>query len=505
MNKANFFFIACFLLLANCSDSEEFESIIEDSINQNLDEEEEDTSEADDSEDTDSETEDSEVSEGMDNPDDAAAEEQGTTPDFDLVKAVNEGSEGDFIEIPPGTYVLEAPLEPKQGMSLIGSGREETIIISAATWQPGTGDLPDGGVDSDSVNKNAYLIVLHHATPNVTIANMTLTGPTLHGAIYGNNCDFLEVSNVLIKDVLWSGIRTFRMDNAKIHDSYFEDAGGKYENKTGGSLYLTWTKDSEFYNNTIYRSSDNARKVYGIKGRQGRNCRIYQNTITVNFSIEFPHEHDHDMEIDHNYLTGTVSIPKHGGGNIPESGTTFRIHHNYFTSSYALEWARNGAEVDHNLFDFSVEQDVGNLISCWTPDTPGPAKFHNNLVKNPGRGLFWSQEVYNNYEFYNNHVITNTTITPRTEGLFGFNPRTDFNTIVIKNNIIECNGMARALMRNTESYGATIENNTLTNVSDVDNFTNPNTTEPVGPDGTLSFHCGAYNAYTVDGWNITEN
>lgn len=64
-------------------------------------------------------------------------------------------------------------------------------------------------------------------------------------------------------------------------------------------------------------------------------------------------------------------------------------------------------------------------------------------------------------------IITRTTVTPRKDGLFGFNPGCDFKTITIRDNVIESHGQARPLLRCGESYGAVIRNNRLTNLSDM--------------------------------------
>ena len=423
----------------------------------------------------------------------------------ELVAAVNNGSAGDEVQLAAGTFTLTEPLRPQSGMTIRGAGREKTIIQGASSWVPGTANLPDGDTDHRSVDRNAYLIDLGDQTTGVTVADLTLTGPTLHGAIQGNDCDSLVLYNLVFNDFLWSGIRTFRMNDARVYDNLFVDAGGQY-GVTGGALYMTWTKDSEFWNNTFRRSEKSTRNFYGFKGRQARNCRFHHNTILVNFSIELPFENDEFVEIDHNYIKGTVSIPKFAGGVFLEGGYSFHIHHNYFASSYALEWARNGVEVDHNLFDFDPSKDVGNLISNFgSQAAEGFTRFHNNLVKNPGRGLIWSRGVYNNYSFYNNHVIANLTVTPREDGLFGFNSQNDFATVTIRDNIIECVDLSRPLMRNSESYGAVIENNTLINISDVDSLDNPTTGAPRGPLAPLSFRCGANEEYQVEQWTIRQS
>ena len=122
---------------------------------------------------------------------------------------------------------------------------------------------------------------------------------------------------------------------------------------------------------------------------------------------------------------------------------------------------------------------------------------------NPGRGIFWSEGVYNNFSFYNNEVIANETITPRVEGLFGFNGNTDFSTIAIKDNIIKVNGLSRPLLRNEESYGAIIENNILTNVSDLNKLSNLDTGAPRGLLEPLLFTVGVDNKWMVDGFDLS--
>ena len=84
-----------------------------------------------------------------------------------------------------------------------------------------------------------------------------------------------------------------------------------------------------------------------------------------------------------------------------------------------------------------MEKDHGNLISGFgKAPAKGPAVFHNNLINNPGRGVIWINEPYNNLTVRNNHIITRTTVTPRKEGLFGFNKECDFSTFRIVNNVI---------------------------------------------------------------------
>ncbi len=427
-----------------------------------------------------------------------------------LVVAVRDGAEGAAIEIAAGTYELPATLELKAGMTLKGAGIDKTIITHAAGWKPSTKSLPDPEMTLDGLDTDAYLIRLKRDTAGVTISHMTLLGPQLHGGIFAWFHTNLHLDHVRIKDTLWSGIRSFGMQKAKIHDCEFIDAGGRWDNGqpgvkggiTGGGIFACWMSECEIFDNRFVRTqSGPADEFYGIKVRQGTHCHVHHNTIETNFSMEFPFENDEDNEIDHNVCHGTISIPKHAGGVVPQSGRTFHIHHNWMKDSYSIEFVRNGVEIDHNLFDFDAKLDHGNLISAFGDvAAKGPASFHNNLVSNPGRGVVWINEVFNHFEVRNNHIITRTTATPRDEGLFGFNGGNDFATISIKDNLIECQGQARPLLRAAESYSATVENNTLINVSDADKLKNPQADRPVGLEKPLQFQCGTHGEFTVEGW-----
>ncbi len=435
----------------------------------------------------------------------------------ELVAAVTDGRPGDVIEISAGTYRLESSLKPKPGMSLVGAGMDRTIITHVEAWKPSTRSLPDPEMKTNGLDTSAYVIELPSKAADVTIANLTLKGPQLHGAIYGWGPVNLHLHHLRIQDTLWSGVRTFSMRGAKIHDCEFVDAGGRWKRGgkpgidggiTGGAIFAIWMKDSEIAHNRFTRTQPDKRdEFYGIKCRQGKRSRIHHNTIDVNFSIEMPFENDEDVEIDHNICRGTISIPKHGGGPVPESGRTFHIHHNYFTQSYAIEFVRNGVEIDHNLFDFDVDRDGGNLISGFgKAPAKGPALFHNNLVKNPGRGVLWINEPYSNLEIRNNHIVTRTTATPRKEGLFGFHRECDFDTITIKDNIVECIGLSRPLLRTKESYGANVSGNHLTNVADAQRFDEAiGKTDLSGLEASLSFQCGVHGELVVDGWEARAN
>ena len=433
-----------------------------------------------------------------------------------LVAAVRDGADGTTIEVAPGTYRLSAPLEPKAGMTLRGAGAEQTIITHTGDWCPSTKTLPDPEMKTKGMDTDAYLVRLADKAGGISISDLTLRGPQLHGAVFGFGNQDLHLHDLRIEDFLWSGIRTFSMKGARIHDCEFIDAGGRWQRGgvpgvkggiTGGAIFAIWMKDSEIAHNRFVRTQpEKQNEFYGIKCRQGKRSRIHHNTIEVNFSIEMPFENDEDVEIDHNICHGTISIPKHAGGPVPASGRTFHIHHNYLRHSYSIEFVRNGVEIDHNRFDFETDQDGGNLISGFgKAPAKGPALFHNNLISNPGRGVLWINEPYNDLLIRNNHIVARPTKTPRTEGLFGLNRGCDFSTIQIVDNRIECHGQSRPLLRNEESYAATVKGNRLINVADADRFGGQVAAPQAGLEQPLLFQCGVHGELTVDGWDVRKS
>lgn len=428
----------------------------------------------------------------------------------ELTAAAASAKDGTVLQLAAGSYQLSAPLELKGGVTLTGAGPDKTIITHAPDWKANPATLPDSETDHEKFDRTGYLIHCAKDAKNITIAKLTLTGPQMHGAIYGWANEGLHLHDLHIRHFMYNGLRNYIMSKSKIHDCTFTDVGFRWEKgqlglkggQTGGGIFAIWMSDTEIWNNRFLETRKQPQEhYYGIKGREARRVRIHHNTIEAGFTIELPFEGDQDVEIDHNILRAAVSIPKYAGGPVPKRGRTFHIHHNWFTDSYSIEFVRNGVEISHNLFDFDAAKDHGNLIAAFGDvAAPGPASFHNNLVSNPGRGVIWMNEPYANLEVRNNHIIARTTATPRTEGLFGFNEKSDFRTFRLRDNIIECEGTPRPLFRNDASGASVVENNRLTNITDTKRYTNPQTGKPQGLEKPLKFQCGVNGELTVDGW-----
>ncbi len=427
----------------------------------------------------------------------------------ELLNAVNNGADGDVITINAGTYELTETLNLRDDMTLRGAGVDQTILTPVSTWQPGTAGLPDSASSTtNNFNNSAYLLSLV-SDHNVVIEDLTLDGNyQVHGGIVAEWSNNFILRDSKLEEFAWSGVRTYKGGNHLYNNNEFINAASKV-GATGGMIHSRYLQNSLIDNNTFLETSSHPNETYGIKAEGMSGTRITNNTIqTDGFSIEIAHEHEHSIEIDHNYLSKAVSVPKQGNDNVA-GDYSFYIHHNYFKNSYSLEWNRNDIEVAWNLFDFDVNQDGGHLITNFDNGSNASSsgtKFHNNLIKNPGRGLFDAPfgHAYNDFNFYNNHVIGNTTATPRTGGLFGFPTATDESTMTIKDNIFEFNGQSRPLFKNSASYAVNVENNTLTNISDTGNYSNTSTSAVRGTTAPLLFNVGQDGEYLVDGWNISE-
>lgn len=424
----------------------------------------------------------------------------------ELGKALDKSKSGDIIKLKPGKYVLNNQMPIKSGITIKGAGVGRTIITANDTWLPGLKGLPANERVADSVNSNAYLFKMEEIR-DVTISDLTLTAPNLHGAVFANKCQNLNFNNLKFVDFCWSSIYTFDIRKFIIHDCVFENAGGKVK-WLGAAIFNNRTVHGEFYNCKIYSTPGRGNNFVGFKGLGNDSSRIHHNTVETGgyiwgFCLEYMHSDNSHIEIDHNKFNERISIPKGGGGGKVNKGDySFWIHHNWLTGlSEIIEGPRGYLIVDHNLIDMSVEQDGGNLYTDHdNREVYGPLKFYNNLIKNPGRGIFWSVSKYNNYSFYNNHVVANTTITPRKEGLFDFNTNSVFDSIEIKDNFIACNGLARPLLRNPLSNKALIENNVLINISDSLLYANSKKDRQRGFKENLVFKCGYRSEFLVNNW-----
>ncbi len=415
----------------------------------------------------------------------------------ELQAAVEASNIGQTISLAQGVFELPQTLFLKSGTTLCGQGAGKTIVRGTSSWQPSTELLPK------TEQPNAYLFAIEKQN-DITIRDMSLHGPYLHGAVYGKQSKRLTLAGLEVKDFLWSSIRTFGMSHMNVHNNDFIDAGGKFKNTTGGALYDHYPKDCEVWNNRVRKSTQNKRPFFGFKGRGGRDCRFHHNDIRAGFAIEYPFDNNVGFEIDHNYIQGTISIPKFGGGNVLEGDVlSFHIHHNVIRKSYGIEFARNNVRVNHNLFDLDPKNDSGNLISDHGRKlSPGPLWMHDNLINNVGRGIFWSKGGYNRIYFFNNHV--RALKSSRKSAFFQFERNTDFNSIQIENNIFEAaSDNPRPLLSGGMPTNKFLQNNVFKNIPDMPAQTKLSPDKTVGPSEPLRFNVGVRGEIQVNQWSVS--
>ncbi|MEM6469987.1 MAG: LamG domain-containing protein [Planctomycetota bacterium] len=421
------------------------------------------------------------------------------------------------VFLPTGTFHVDQSIVVDAGVSIVGEGMGQSVITHTADYEFTASDITDREVQVNTVNQAGYLFNLGRDADGVVVRDLALEGPAALGGLFAFDSDDLQITGTRFESFVWSGLRTFNIDGFDVYDNHFVNAGGRKINEdggfgaNGGGIFATFTRDAEVSNNRFERTADSEVNYFGIKGRKWSDSRIHHNTIGTNFSIELPFENDARVEIDHNDLSGVISIPKFAGGPDFPEGESFNIHHNYFTTSYAIEGARNGLVVDSNVFEFDINEDGGNLFTNFgSTAVTGSYTFTNNLVVNPGRGLISNSGVQDDITIANNLVIGNQTINPRSEGMFGFRTsdnqgnESDFSTYQIVDNVFEFNGISRPLFRSSLAYESNIENNTLVNVGDAGQYVNPDTGAPRGPLTSLQFNVGVDGERFVDGDAIAD-
>jgi len=442
---------------------------------------------------------------------------------MDYAQAAVEAGTASTVEIvlPSGTLTLGSSVQVPSDVIIRGAGAElineadpdagftdsATVIVAGEDFAFEPGSVTDNLLSVDSATPEAYLLNLGNSD-RVAIEGVGFVGTNLHGAIYGRVNNDFTLSDSVVMDTQWSGVRLFNAREVTIEGTRFHDAGGQKkgnfdEGESGGAIYATFMAEgSVITGNTFTDTRENPGSSHGIKIYQMRDGTVNFNTIDLlgGFAIEMPFGKSEDVEIAHNYFSAAVSIPRSDGGSTEDfAGQSFNVHHNLFTSTYSIEIARDGLLVADNVFAFrpGEEDNKGNLFSGFGNSSgEGPIEFTGNLVLNPGRGVFWSNSVIENLTFTDNRIVVNEN--GRDTGLFGINGNTDFSGVTIADNVIEVIGSARDLLRNEQSGNATIENNLLINVSDTERYENPQTGEQQGTGPTEPFGVGAGGTITVD-------
>ena len=281
-----------------------------------------------------------------------------------------------------------------------------------------------------------YLVALRNSK-NVTIRDMSFAsdpGHQISGAFHCSSLSHVKFLNLHIAEYRWAGIHINKGNNIEIGNCIIRHASTVRCKHQGGLIRTKWIKDSRIHHNQIIGKKGGG---YGYKAGGHENVRIDHNYISTGyFAIESAHEHEFGVEIDHNYLTRCMSIPKsNNSANPKERGYdySFWIHDNYLTDSYTIEGPRNYLIFEDNYV--KIEKKGGRVYTHHGGRNNGPVVIRRNVIENVDRSFIWMNEgLAEGIEVTNNTVIC--AVAGENKGsIFGAYSGDRLNGWVARNNV----------------------------------------------------------------------
>ena len=359
-------------------------------------------------------------------------------------------------------------------------------------------------VDEDAAGD--YLIAMRKAA-GVTVRDLLLTSDPAHritGGVACRNAERVVLRDCGLREFRWCGLLLSHCRDIEVADCRFENASVEQAGHWGGLIRTRWLKDSRVHGCRILSDTGGG---YGYKGGGHEGVRFDHNVVDVSggFSIESPHENEFGLEIDHNRLSGCVSVPKGGQGADPtERGYehSVHIHHNVLTDSYTVEGPRNHLRVDHNYIH--VEKPNGRIYTQHGGVNRGPVLIDHNVVENVDRSFFYMNEgLAADVRLYNNTVVT-ADAGGRSGTVLNAWSAERMGTWDFRNNVVVCAwSRPRTLMpaKNGVPSKITATGNLLVNVTDPPpgNFVDvePGFTRSGGKPGPF-YHPASAEAFVVD-------
>ncbi|MEM9479855.1 MAG: hypothetical protein AAGA58_09410 [Verrucomicrobiota bacterium] len=320
------------------------------------------------------------------------------------------------IHLAPGDYLATRTAYAKSGFTIIGRkqyGKDRTRLMASKDWP--LGDAPVEG------KADEYLISFEKAE-NVTIKNLAFVSDPEHrinGAIRAFRSTGVTLKELAIEEFRWAGIHAEILTDLTITHCRLHNASTDRSRYWGGLIRAKYLKNAEIAHCRITSDTGGG---YGYKGGGHTGMRFHHNFVDVKggFAFESPHENEFGVEIDHNYLTKCMSIPK--GVQSPDPNQrgfehTFHIHHNYLTDSYTIEGPRNHLRVNNNWI--RIAKPNGRVYTHHGGTNEGPIWFHHNVVENVDRSLIWMNNgIASGIHIYNNTIVC-ADAGPRTGFVLG--------------------------------------------------------------------------------------
>ena len=369
------------------------------------------------------------------------------------------------IHLAPGDYVATRTARPKSGTTIVGRkpyGKDRTRIIASKDWKLSNSPR--------EAREGEYLIAFTKMK-DVKIKSLALVSDSSHritGAIRCFRSENVNLRELVIEEFRWAGIHAEICTKLTVTQCKLTNASVERDRYWSGLIRSRYLSDSEISHNRITSTIGGG---YGYKGGGHTGARFHHNYVDVKggFSFESAHENEYGMEIDHNYLTGCLSIPKGGQSADPSKRGykhTFRIHHNYLTDSYTIEGPRNHLEVDHNWIH--VEKTNGRIYTHHGGINRGPIQIHHNVIENVDRALIWMNRGLAEKIYVYNNTIFCADAGKRTGALLSAYSAERLNDWVFKNNVVVAAwSQSRKLMQDKRDVLKKIiaTNNVLINVT----------------------------------------
>jgi hypothetical protein len=349
-----------------------------------------------------------------------------------------EPDQGHIIAVDAGTFEETSILSLKSGVSLIGAGKDQTIIRVNHFFSL-TDAVPNA---NPHVHTFPEQFVLQLSGRDQLINGLTFDGQKkrCHGGIFAARAERVTFENLRMHDFRYAALWVIEAYDTTLQDSEFlnNTYGNPRKSAEGGgdsgAVQYHRGKNLIIRRNRI-EETGNLRPGaggYALKAQDRKysvsadhvleNFQLVHNTLIVPttgawengkapaITAEFLGMALKDAEMAHNYLNNHISL-----AGTASLGKGIRIHHNFFDLgrdryAYGIEVMMDHLEIDHNHF-------YGGLypIAVWQKH-PKHHLIHHNLFEAAcvgrfaGRELLRYQAPITDLRFFHNTVIDHGSI-----------------------------------------------------------------------------------------------
>ncbi len=351
------------------------------------------------------------------------------------------------ITLSEGTYI-EGPINVPSGVSILGSGKDKTIIKAAPHFYYNPA-RPGYGIDKFLIS----LTSLSMRGGNQTIKNLRIDGDSkkLHGGIFVKNRNKITIESVKVQHVNFSGIWLWGVTDCTIKDIELKDCAWGSTDWCSAALQIANSSNIDISNFNIDEGigygiknlgHDEKLPVTNIKIHDGRvsvvPTGLWNNGSAPNITIELWGNSYPGTEIYNCYVDNHISLV---GKSSIQSTTPLKIYNNVFDilesramgKGYCLELSISDVEIYNNWFNGGTTSIVN-----WSSRSPQNWNIHHNVFysvsnKYPSAFINIYKGGLSHASIYNN---TFEMTGKSTINLIELNNAAQGDDIKIKNNLI---------------------------------------------------------------------